>query len=232
MLKRHFLKIVRWIIKAVFAFMIVTFFIAVGLKFFNPPITAMMVYKYIQNDHKSIQQEWVQLDEVNATVPLAIIAAEDQNYLNHSGFDFTAIKKAIQHNKTSKTRWGASTISQQLAKNIFLFPTKSILRKGLEAYFTVVLELVLNKKRIMELYINVVETGDSYYGVGVASKHYFRKSAQNIQTEEAALIAAALPNPIVFKVSRPSDYMQKRKRWIVSQMNNLGGTELIKDWYK
>lgn len=232
MIKRFFLRITRWIIKAVIAFLLLTIFIIVGLRYFNPPVTSLMVYKYLQNGRKQIHQKWVQLEEVSPLVPLAIIAAEDQNFLNHSGFDFTAIKKAIKHNQTSKTTWGASTISQQLAKNIFLIPTKSVLRKGLEAYFTVVIELAMSKKRIMELYINVVEMGDSYYGIGVAAQLYFKKSVQNLQAEEAALIAAALPNPIMFNVHNPSDYVQKRKRWIVGQMNNLGGEAFTSDWYK
>jgi len=191
----------------------------------------MMIYKGFVDSDNPIHQEWIDIEEVSMELPIAIIASEDQRFLDHNGFDFGAIKNAIEHNKVSSNKWGASTLSQQLAKNLFLFPTKSFLRKGFEAYYTLLMELILDKKRIVELYINVVEFGEGIYGVKFASEHFYRKSPNELNEYESAMLATALPNPLIYSVQNPSSYMIKRNQWIRTQIRNLGGRSLIQHWY-
>lgn len=192
----------------------------------------MMVYKWMSEENYTIEKEWKSLEEVSRFLPLAIISAEDQKFLNHNGFDVDAIQKAIQQNKKTNRKRGASTVSQQVAKNVFLFPTRSYFRKGLEVYFTTLIELIWGKRRIMEVYINVVELGKGVYGAEAASLNYFKKSANRLTQSEAALIATALPNPLIFRLSKPSNYMIRRQQWVMRQMNNLGGKQLIAHWYE
>lgn len=190
-----------------------------------------MIYKYIHEPDYKVKQEWIKLQEVNKSVPLALIASEDQLFIKHTGFDIVAIKSAIEKNKKRKKVVGASTISQQVAKNVFLIPTRNFLRKGLEAYFTILIEWIWGKERIMEVYVNVIELGPGIYGVEQAAQTYFKKSAKKLSWNEAALIAVALPNPIRYRLSAPSSYMYQRKNWVLRQMNNLGGETLVQDWY-
>ena len=232
MFKRWLKRSVKILTRILILFLLASCLLVFAIKFINPPISAMMIYKYIGNGQKSIQKEWVSLEDVSPNYPLAIIAAEDQRFLEHYGFDVKAIQQAIEHNKKSKSTWGASTISQQLAKNLFLVPNRSIIRKGLEAYFTVLLELFLSKERIMELYLNIVETGDSLYGVSIASEIYFNKKANSVEQREAALVAASLPNPVKYNVGQPSTYLSNRSIWIQGQMKNLGGTGFLSEWYE
>lgn len=175
-----------------------------------------------------IQYEFAEIEEISPYVPLAMIAAEDQLFLAHNGFDYTAIQKAFQRNlKDRKKIIGGSTISQQVAKNVFLWHGRSYIRKGVEAYFTVLIELLWSKKRIMEVYLNIAEMGDRVFGVEAAAQRYFRKSAKDLNREEAALLAAVLPNPIKFKVSSPSAGVRKKQNRIVRNMRRLGGTKYI-----
>jgi len=192
----------------------------------------MMLYKWWNQENYSIDYRWRDLEEIGSSVPLAFISSEDQKFLNHNGFDVEAIKKAIESNKESKKVRGASTISQQVAKNVFLLPTKSYFRKGLEVYFTFLIELVWGKERIMEVYINVVELGEGVYGVEAAAQNYFKKSAKKLSRNNAALMATVLPNPLIFKLKSPSAYMQKRSNWVLRQMNNLGGEGILREWYE
>jgi monofunctional biosynthetic peptidoglycan transglycosylase len=161
---------------------------------------------------------------------LAVIASEDQNFFSHSGFDLKAIEKATKFNKqqTSKKKKrirGASTISQQTAKNVFLFPARNWLRKGLEVYFTILIELLWSKQRILEVYLNVIETGNGIYGVEAASNFYFHTSAKNLSRDQAAAIAAIIPNPRKWNATESSGYVAKRKKWILSQLNNVSLSE-------
>ena len=231
-MKELFKRLFFFLFKIVLALILISVLWVFAYRFVDPPISGMMVYKSLTIDNYSYEYEWVDLEEISANLPLAFIAAEDQLFLDHSGFDIDAIEKAIKHNGQSKSKRGASTISQQVAKNVFLVPTKSFIRKGLEAYFTLLIELIWDKKRIMEVYLNVVELGEGIYGVEKASSVIFKKSANKIKRTEAALIATALPNPLIFKLDNPSAYMQKRKRWVLKQMNNLGDELLLKDWYE
>jgi len=146
------------------------------------------------------------------------MAAEDQRFQEHSGFDWQAIAKAIQHNQKNRSTRGASTISQQTAKNLFLWSGRSWLRKGLEAYFTLLIESMWTKERILEMYLNIIEFGSGVYGVEAASRFYFQKSAAQLSTSEAALLAAVLPNPHIYKADNPSAYIRQRQEWILNHM--------------
>ena len=154
---------------------------------------------------------------------LAVVCSEDQNFVRHSGFDFDAINKAIQYNEHHRRKRGASTISQQTAKNVFLWTGRSWFRKGLEVYFTFLIECLWSKERIMEVYLNVIEMGDGVYGAQAAAKMFFHKDALQLTRGEAARMAAVLPNPIRFSVSHPSPYILKRQAWIIHQMALWGG---------
>jgi monofunctional biosynthetic peptidoglycan transglycosylase len=176
-----------------------------------------------QNDKSSgWQHDWVSIDEISKNLQLAVICSEDQNFLNHHGFDMKAIEKALEHNKTGRKIRGASTISQQTAKNVFLWPQRSWLRKGLEAYFTFLIELAWSKERIMEVYLNSIEMGNGVYGAEAASQYWFKKSASRLSQQEAAAIAAILPNPRVYRANPATNYIQSRKEWIVRQMYFFG----------
>ncbi len=192
----------------------------------------MMLYKYFTIDNYRFDYEWSDIEEINSTVPLAFIAAEDQLFLKHSGFDIKAIENAITYNKNHESKRGASTISQQVAKNIFLVPTKSFFRKGAEAYFTLLIELIWSKKRIMEVYLNTVELGEGTFGVVAASERFFSIKSNAFSRNQAALLATALPNPILFNIEKPSNYMLQRKVWVLQQMNNLGGEQILISWYE
>lgn len=190
------------------------------------PITPLMVIRNIEQsqENKEVvwEHDWVSLDNISLNLQRAVIASEDQNFLNHHGFDFEAIKKAMENNQKGRRIKGASTISQQTAKNVFLWPQRSWLRKGLEAYFTFLIELVWSKERIMEVYLNSIEMGNGIYGAEAASNRWFKKSANRLSQQEAAAIAAILPNPRVYRANPASAYIQNRKNWIVRQMGYLG----------
>ncbi len=169
-----------------------------------------------------IKKTWKSLPNISENLQKSVIAAEDQAFDDHFGFDLKAIERAIEYNKTHTNRKkGASTISQQVAKNVFLWQRRDFLRKGLEAYCTFLIELLWSKDRILEVYLNVAEMGDGIYGAEAAAQIYFKKPASKLNLNEAALIAACLPNPLHFKPDEPSDYMISRKNWIVNQVNNI-----------
>lgn len=166
-------------------------------------------------------KDWVSIDKISHNMVQAVVASEDNLFMQHHGFSVTDIEKAIKHNKKGKRIRGGSTISQQTAKNVFLWPKRSYLRKGLEAYFTVLIELFWSKERIMEVYLNVIETGDGIYGVEAAANEYFDKSAAKLTKSQSALIAVCLPNPRKFNAGNPSSYIVRRKNKIVSLMGKL-----------
>lgn len=175
-----------------------------------------------------LQKKWVPIEEISPELVKAAITAEDQNFDNHWGFDFEAMQKAYKNNKRGKRIKGASTITQQTAKNVFLWPGRSYVRKAFEAYFTVLIEVFWSKKRIMEVYLNIIETGDGLYGVEAASNKYFGKPASKITKGEAALIIACIPNPRKFNPSKPSNYISGRKQWILKYMNYIAPVEWLK----
>lgn len=170
-----------------------------------------------------LRQRWVPLQQVSSALPIALVAAEDQKFPVHHGFDVEAIRDAIEDAEDGERLRGASTISQQTAKNLFLWNGRSFLRKGLEAYFTVLIELCWSKQRILEVYVNVAEFGDGIYGAAAASEVFFRKTPGALTARESALLAAVLPNPRRFRVDKPSAYVQRRVEWIDRQTRQLGG---------
>lgn len=174
---------------------------------------------------KTIYKQWVSGDKIAESAKHAVIASEDQEFGEHFGFDVEEIEKAMKYNETHKRKKGASTISQQVAKNVFLWQSRTWFRKGIEVYCTLLIELFWSKDRILDVYLNVAEMGDGVFGIEAAAKTFFGKPASKLTNEEAALIAACLPNPIKFKVNAPSDYVRKRQRWILWQMRNI-------DWSK
>lgn len=205
-----------------------TFFFVILFKFVNPPVTPLMVIRLMEQSWNGqtikLKKDWVSLDKMSPNLPLAIVASEDNLFMKHSGFDFESIEKAKEYNaiKQGKKVRGASTISQQTAKNVFLWPQRSWVRKGLEVYFTVLIELVWGKKRILEVYLNVIETGPGIYGAQAATQHYFGKPASKISRGEAALLAAILPNPLKWNPASPTPYIRGRQQWILWNMSNIG----------
>ncbi len=206
--------------------LIATSITAVAVYRFVPvPVTPLMVLRLADQwrDERRVvrlEKDWVGLDEISPALQLAVVCAEDQRFLDHHGFDFEAIRKAIRHNERSGTLRGASTISQQTAKNVFLWDGRTWLRKGLEVWFTGWVELLWSKQRILTVYLNVVELGDGVYGVEAAARRYFRKPARDLTRDEAALLAATLPSPLRYSAANPSPYVRKRQRWILEQMRN------------
>jgi len=172
----------------------------------------------------SIQKDWVSLDEISPHMRKAVIASEDPKFLSHNGFDFEAIARAIDANKRRKIKMGASTISQQTAKNVFLYPSRTLIRKGLEAYFTILIENIWDKRRILEVYLNVIELGPGIYGAEAASQHYFKKSARDLAQGEAQLFAAILPNPRKWNPKRPTNFVLRRRNFIKRNLALLGNS--------
>lgn len=218
MIKRFFKFIFKLLI-GLFAFSIL---IVIIYGWVPVPFTPLMAIKAIEFPEEDIEHEWVPMEEISPALPLAVIASEDQNFLNHSGFDVQAIEKAMEENKKGKRIRGASSISQQTAKNVFLWPQRSWLRKGLEVYFTFLIEVFWSKERIMEVYLNSIEMGKGIYGAEAAAQAWFNKPASKLSAYEAAAIAAVLPNPRQYRANPASNYINNRKNWIVRQMQNLG----------
>lgn len=197
-------------------------------RFVPIPFTPLMIIRYFEMDEGKIDKDWKSLEEIGKNMPLAVVTAEDQKFAEHFGFDLEAIEKAVKYNDKHKGKKvkGASTISQQTAKNVFLWPGRSWIRKGLEVYFTFVIEICWSKERIIEVYLNVIEMGPGVYGSEAASQYYFNKSSSDLTKKEAATIAAILPNPIRWSASRPTPYIIKKRNWIVRHMKYIDMKEL------
>lgn len=224
------MKLVRTIWRIFWKTTMWFFIISIGLtiiyRFVPVPITPLMVIRLVEQTFDSekkvrLYKDWVPMSEISRHAPQAVFAAEDQKFLTHKGFDFEAMEKAWENNKKGKRIKGASTITQQTVKNVFLWPGRSYLRKGLEAYFTVLVELLWSKERIMEVYLNVIEMGNGIYGIEAASQAYYNKPAAKLNRNQAAMIAAVLPNPIRWTPTKPTGYIRGRQSWIMRQMNNL-----------
>lgn len=224
------MKVIRWIGKLIWKISLWFFGLSIGLvilyRFVPVPITPLMVIRLVEQsfDPKKdvrLYKDWVSINEMSRHAPQAVYAAEDQKFMDHNGFDIEAMEKAWENNKKGKRIKGASTITQQTVKNVFLWPSRSYVRKGLEAYFTVLVELIWSKERIIEVYLNVIEMGNGIYGIEAASQTFFNKSASKLSQSQAALIAAVLPNPRRWSPAKPTGYIRGRQAWIVRQMNNL-----------
>jgi monofunctional glycosyltransferase len=204
------------------------------LRWINPPFSAFMIETQIaawtKHDRSYVfRHHWVALNQISPNLPLAVVASEDQKFPAHWGFDVEAIEKAYELNQHSHRVHGASTISQQVAKNLYLWSGRSYFRKGLEAYFTVLIEACWPKRRILEIYLNIAEFGYGTYGAEAASQRFFHKPATQLSRSDAAVLAAVLPNPQLFSAAAPSAYVQKRRDWILGQMQALGGPEMLED---
>lgn len=203
----------------------------VALKWINPPTTWTMLTDRITmvGEKAHFYHHWASYGHISRDAKLAVMAGEDQLFPVHDGFDLKSIRKALKHNQYSKRIRGASTISQQTAKNVFLWQGRSWFRKGLEVYFTFMIEKIWGKKRILEVYLNVAQMGKHLYGIEAAARQYFGKDALHLTRSQAALIAACLPNPLAYKVNAPSSYLIRRQHWIVGQMGNLESDPDYKD---
>ena len=225
---RWWRRLLRWIGFSLLAWFSVSFLLVLILRFVPPLTSAFMLGRSLdalvdrQGDFE-LHYRWTPLSRVSKNLPIALIAAEDQKFPDHHGFDVAAIQTALADAEEGARLRGASTISQQVAKNLFLWNGRSFVRKGLEAYFTVLIEVLWPKQRIIEIYLNIAEFGDGIYGVGAASEQFFKSSPDQLSPRQSALLAAVLPNPRKFHVDRPSAYVQRRANWIERQVRQLGG---------
>jgi monofunctional glycosyltransferase len=211
---RFFLKVALW-------FIVISVAIVLLYRFIPVPVTPLMVTRYIEykdDDKVGLSHDWVPLEDISPNLQKAVIASEDDTFLTHNGFNFKAMEKAYEGNKKGKRIKGGSTISQQTAKNVFLWQGRSYVRKAFEAYFTVLIELLWSKERIMEVYLNSIEMGKGVYGAQAAAQHWYHKDAADLTKTEAAGIAAILPNPIKFRATNSSSYINRKQRKIVRLM--------------
>lgn len=213
-------KIVRWGVSLFFASTILAVVVLRFIPVYFTPLMFIRCFQQIaEGKSMTLHHHWVPIDEISDHLPVAVMASEDQRFLLHHGFDYDAIEKAAKRNLNGgKRKLGASTISQQTAKNVFLWPGRSWIRKGFEVYFTALTELLWSKQRIMEVYLNSIEMGDGIYGADAVAEYHFGKKAEDLSRSDCALIAATLPNPRKFSSKSPGSYMRKRQRQILSNM--------------
>ncbi len=223
-------RVYRFLRKCAGVFLGLSIFFVLLYRFVPVYLTPLMVIRSVEQlaDGKKLRMRhnWVPIEAISKNLSLAVICSEDQNFLDHFGFDFKAIEHSVEASlnsrKGAKQLRGASTISQQTAKNVFLWPHRSWIRKGFEVYFTFLIEIAWSKKRILEVYLNSIEMGNGIYGAEAASKFYFKKNAKNLSRTQAAAIAAILPNPREYRANPPSPYIRSRIGWIEGQMNHFG----------
>lgn len=227
--KFNFNKIISFIKRVVIWFFALSILWVLVYKFINPPVTFLMVERGFERMAEGkawkLGNEWKDFDEISYNLKKAALAGEDARFVTHYGFDFDAIEKAFLKNQKGRKMRGGSTITQQTAKNVFLWPGRSYIRKGFEAYFTFLMELLWSKQRILEVYLNVIEMGDGIYGVEKASQTFFNKSSSSLTKGQAALIIAVLPNPIRWSPANPTAYIYRRQSLILRNMRNLGKLE-------
>ncbi len=230
-------RILRWLTRGVAVFVVVTVALVVLLRFVPVPTTAFMIDRRLDarlagQSAFTLDYRWVPMTRIAPVAALAVVASEDQRFPTHRGFDFDSIANAWSERNAGKRVRGASTISQQVAKNLFLWSGRSWVRKGAEVYFTVLIETCWSKRRILEVYLNVAEFGDGVYGVEAASRRYFNKSASQLRAEEAARLVTVLPDPKRMKVNGGSRYVRSRSAWVARQMNQLGGPAYLDEVLK
>lgn len=205
--------------RAIYILIAINILAVIWGRFFNPIITWTQIGGLFQ--YKKLERDYISYDEMGDWVKIAVIASEDQNFYIHNGFDFKAIERAIKHNEKGKRIRGGSTISQQTAKNIFLWNGRTWVRKGLEVGYTFIIEKIWNKEIILERYLNSIEMGQGVFGIEAASQYYFKKSAKNLTKSEAAWIATILPNPKKYDPKNPTSALKKKHRWVMGQMNHI-----------
>ncbi len=214
--KSIFFKTIKW-------FFILSVASVIIFRFIPVPFTPLMIIRCCQQVFEKdrelrLKKDWTAIENISAAMPLAVITSEDQKFEEHFGLDMQAIEKAAKYNEKHKKKKGASTITQQVAKNVFLWPSRSWLRKGFEVYFTVLIEIFWSKERIMEVYLNIIELGDGIYGVEAAANHYFKKPSKKLSINESAMLAAILPLPLKWSPLKPNARVLKRQNWIIRQM--------------
>ena len=217
----------RWLFWSIATLILISIIPVLVFRWVAPPTSAVMLTRTLIEAEQQDYQ-WVPLAHISADLPLAVVASEDQKFPDHFGFDISAIKDAVEQHAQGRRLRGASTLTQQVARNLFLWQGRSFLRKGLEAWLTVLLELLWSKERILEVYLNIAETGKQTFGVQAASLKFFSRPASAVTREQAALLAAVLPNPLRFQAKRPSAYVIKRRNEILGQMAQLGGRAYLK----
>lgn len=232
-IKNFFRILFKWIFRAIVAFFVLSILGVVVFRFVPVPITPLMGIRFVEqifDEDRDIRfrKDWESLENISRHMVMGSIAAEDQNFMKHSGFDWKAIKSAYESNKKGRKVKGASTISQQTAKNVFLYPSRSYLRKGLEVYFTFLIETIWTKERIMEVYLNVIEMGNGIYGAEAAAQFYFDKPAEKLSKGECALIVATFPNPLKRRPTKVTNYMGNRKAWIMKNMDRMARPDFLK----
>ncbi len=220
-------RICRFLGKCVAGFVAISVLSVLLFRFVPVPVTPLMVIRsgeqLAAGKKIQLQHSWIPFDQISKNLSLAVVCSEDQNFMNHFGFDFRAIESALEAARKGEKRLrGASTISQQTAKNVFLWPGRSWVRKGLEVYFTILIEILWSKERILEVYMNSIEMGNGIYGAEAAARIYFKKNAATLSKNQAAAIAAVLPNPREYRANPPSPYIKSRIRWILQQMRQVG----------
>ena len=217
----------RWLFWSIATLILISIIPVLVFRWVAPPTSAVMLTRTLIEAEQQDYQ-WVPLAHMSADLPLAVVASEDQKFPDHFGFDISAIKDAVEQHAQGRRLRGASTLTQQVARNLFLWQGRSFLRKGLEAWLTVLLEILWSKERILEVYLNIAETGKQTFGVQAASLKFFSRPASTVTREQAALLAAVLPNPLRFQARRPSAYVIKRRNEIRGQMAQLGGRAYLK----
>jgi monofunctional glycosyltransferase len=226
-------RLLKWLGVGLLAGLTLSVMAVLLLRWFNPLGSALMLEARLeawdaQRHDYHTDYQWASLEQISPHAAIAVIASEDQLFPFHAGFDFNSIREAVRASEQGKGLRGASTISQQVAKNLFLWSGRSFVRKGLEAYFTVLIEALWPKERILEVYLNVAQFGDGIYGVRAAAWRFWHKPALNLNSSEAALLAAVLPNPLRLHADRPSRYVLQRRDWILGQMRDLGGEAYLR----
>jgi monofunctional glycosyltransferase len=225
-------RLLKWIVLAVLACVALSALLVLILRWVDPPTSAYMLetrmHAMSEGDRTyRTDYEWVSLEHISPHAAIAVIASEDQQFPFHAGFDLNSIRESVRASEKGKKLRGASTISQQVAKNLFLWNGRSFVRKGIEAWMTVLIEIMWPKERILEVYLNIVELGRGIFGVEAAAHRYFHKPAARLSSSEAAVLAAVLPNPIRMHADRPSVYVLSRRDWILGQMRALGGASYL-----
>jgi len=224
-------RILRFLLALIAACLVLSIVAVLMLRWIDPPTTAFMLRDRIGawqsgETNYRLRHDWVAGSRIPVAMKMAVIAAEDQTFPTHHGFDMKSINDALEERESGRRVRGASTISQQVAKNLFLWPGKSWVRKGMEVWFTVLIEAMWSKQRILEVHLNVAEFGRGIYGVGAASTMFFHKPASKLNAGEAALLAAVLPSPLRLHADKPSRYVRGRQQWIMNQMGHMGGLKL------
>ncbi len=221
-------RLLRWFALALLGWCLLSLLLVLPLRWVAPPISSFMAQAWVDSGQRP-DYRWVDFEQISPHMAIAVVAAEDQRFPQHRGFDTHEIRRAIEAHRDGRPLRGASTISQQNAKNLYLWPGRLMARKGLEAWFTVLIETAWGKQRILEVYLNIAQFGEGIFGVEAASQHFFGKPAAALTAAEAALLASVLPAPTRFSVAEPSAHVQERQRWIQRQMSQLGGPAYLAD---